>query len=366
VKKLSLEAVERVIVSAYARKMNIPEDEARKILAPLLSRKDKIREFKELLDKIGMAGEVLAGIPDDARGIAASVMFKDLVAGEEGEEISLKDIRKLALQIALIRETLKAVYGGEEKEIPDEVIKSISDLRREIAELHKKFEEKEREEREKVLLEKIAELEERVNNALKALMSSPPKGEGGGEAPVSGIEQIKALAKEINELAVALKELGYKVERPSEVKPPPSPPRPEEVKLKEKEYEISKTKADAVAKLLTDHLGPAFADLIKNPEKIGQLIDSIRKFRETPKVGERVLRELIKTSPPPPSSGPPSLVERLKTSQSPQSKPERKELPLKTKVGKEIDLLEEVGEVKRGRPKREGSSYGEGRGKNSS
>ena len=48
---MSLEGIEEAIISAYAKKYNVSEEQAKQILAPILAKKDKLEDLKEIFDE---------------------------------------------------------------------------------------------------------------------------------------------------------------------------------------------------------------------------------------------------------------------------------------------------------------------------
>ena len=134
----------------------------------------------------------------------------------------------------------------------EELEKKIEELRNEMKELLEEKEKAELKDKIESIVEKISDLESEV----RSLKNS---GGEGGQRP-----SLKDLVEEINSYKQALERLGFKVVKPEAEERRESPEMALERKRVEKDYE-----------LWTKHIGPAIADLIKNPNK---LVDALERL----------------------------------------------------------------------------------------
>lgn len=150
------------------------------------------------------------------------------------------------------------MMGQRQSKREEELRKEIDNLRNELRRL---LEEKEKEElKQKIdsLMNKIKDLETRVTE----LKNSG----GGGEGAGSLTEAIK----ELESMAHLLEQLGWKVEKPGE--------RSAGESLEKAELDLKKMRLELEKELLGNHIGPAIAEIIKNPERIVRFLNGLRAF----------------------------------------------------------------------------------------
>jgi len=281
-----LEPIADLLINIYSRRYNVPADQAKAILAPILSNKDKLKEFEELISRLGMAGEVISKVPEDARGPLITAVAKDLLADED--VMSVDDIKKLAVKLAMYREIIRAAVGDSNSD--SKLLDEIKALRQEIENLKAS---RQSEELKKTILKPLKKLKSRLDELearLEAASAQPQQTQQGRSALKELASEIKELQDSLNTFIDALKKLGYDIVRPGE-----------------REYEIKKTEVDTSAEIRRK-LAEAFSDMIKDPDKLDKFLRSISSlFGSRGGQGATGAVESIPT----PMSGPPSLSERL-------------------------------------------------------
>lgn len=175
---MSLEHVKELLIRTYARKYGVSEEQAREILAPLLSRTDKIESLVKLVEELQLAGGALAEIPDEARPIASKILMKELLDENDDLKSLIRDIKRLAVEVKILDTVFKTVFGGSQdmlygtanNPLLEELRRQNEELKRENEELKRRLleimdmvKEKEREQREKELFDKISQLSSRMS-----------------------------------------------------------------------------------------------------------------------------------------------------------------------------------------------------------
>ena len=291
--------VEELIIRTYAKKYNVPEEQARQILAPLLAKKDKIEELNKLMYELGLLGETMEKLPDDAKPLASTMILKDILREDEDDiRDMLKQVRNIALQIKLVETVFKSMgFGAEQQSNPmveelrrqnEELRKQNELLMKKIEELEKTIEERKRkEEIEKLkeeLTNKIADLEKQLQNMLNNVARNPQLAQS-----QDFLSKIQEISQTIEHTKKLLETVGFKVTAGKEVVVPPK-----------EEYEIRKTKADAVSKFISEHIGPAIAELLKNPSKLVDLLNAIRAMNQNIPQTQQIMKPTqVKVEKPP-------------------------------------------------------------------
>ena len=265
-------------------------EEARSLLAPLLSKKDRLEEFKRMLDDIGSAAKVLEGLPDDVRPVVAGALVRDVLGNADaGDDMKalVREASAAAAKVAIISSVMNAAFAnvGQGREEPKEVAELRELVKRQseqidrlMAELEKLREEKREREAKAIrktivrLYKAVKSLNDRIGDVESRIMEAASRGGGeGGKGVVDALDALKEIGDKINSAAESLKKLGYLVMSPEEmVRSARS--------SADKEYDIKKVSAEAYSKVLKEDIGPALAELIKNPKKIVEFVDALRNL----------------------------------------------------------------------------------------
>jgi len=123
-------------------------------------------------------------------------------------------------------------------------------------------------------------VEEKVKTSLKDLKSdldelkkSISTGEG---ASVTPLQYLKTIADQVDEIQTIFSKLGFKIEKGKGgeetvvVQP----------RISDKEFELKKMEAEMRKNLWEKHIGPALAELLKNPRKWIEFIETIREMAQ--------------------------------------------------------------------------------------
>jgi len=264
------------IVNAYATAKGIPVEQARSIVEPLLSRSEYRNDLEKFLRDLGLLSDVLSRIPPESREVVTKAVLDKMAYEDDDEGFNINSIRKLALELGVINTILKSVFGNNDSEHPE--VKALRErneaLEKEIKELKEMLMKKEIEERERKLMETIENLrkeiervKEDINNVKNIPTDNTPK--------KSALEELSDMVDRLEKELSALEKLGIRIGNKYE---------PE---ITTKRMEIEREKSRAWNELLTKHIGPALADIIKNPEKIVKLIRYARMATSTPNYMEQ-------------------------------------------------------------------------------
>jgi len=251
VRKLSSpDPIVEQLVMLYSKNFNVPPDQARAILQPILSKKDKLEEFKEFMAKVEGAKSILASLPKEIRDPMLFTLMRDIVSRSSSYNDDtlrtlianelIKSIREdpkvemLSKEVAELKAMLnKIIEETSKKTIYDELKKDIDELRKAVEELKKAPAQpqpqqpslideimKRIDERFKSVEDRVAKLSEQ-QQSLKASLAQSLKEfketleiakefglikEGGGQS-----QQSPQLSPD--EMAEILKKYGWKVEK---------------------------------------------------------------------------------------------------------------------------------------------------------
>ena len=162
------ESLMEALIMAYSKKYNIPPEQARQLLQPLLSKQDRLKELEEFLRRVDSIKPVITSLPDEAKTPASLLLIRELVGSSKGsDEDSLT-------KAAIIKEILKSLRDDTDSKKFEAV---INELRKDIMELKEEqskrsaFEElrKELEEMKK----RFDELQERMSKPQQVQQPSP-------------------------------------------------------------------------------------------------------------------------------------------------------------------------------------------------
>lgn len=262
------------LVNAYAMAKGVSVEQARSIIEPLLTRPEYKNDLEKFLRDVGLMGDVLSKVPPESREAITKAIVDKMAEEEEDEGINVKAIKKMAIEIAMVNAILNAALGGTNngKTSPElEMLRERNEqLERELREIKELLRQKEEEEKERRLRETIKELKDEIKNIREEIVSIKNNPNIEPEVKKSAIEKLAELADQLEKEMEILGKLGFKVVSKSE---------PE---IASKRIELEREKNKAINDLLTKHIGPALADLIRNPEKIMRLIRYARMAVESP------------------------------------------------------------------------------------
>jgi len=180
------------------------------------------------------------------------------------KELSKEEERQPGLTAADVERIIEAKIEKLIKAKEEEEIKA------KIAELANKIES---------IINNIKELEKRIEAA---------KAQGNTETAMALSNQVEQLKAQVAAIMDLIKALGYEVIRPSEKVP------------LEKEYKIKEKEADAFSTVIKEHIGPALAEIIRDPARIikafKELISGVTSetIKEAQGIEEKVIEELPK------------------------------------------------------------------------
>jgi chromosome segregation ATPase len=140
------------LVVAYSRKYNIPPEQARQILQPLLSKPDRLRELEEFVKRVDSVKPVIEGLPEEAKTPASLLILRELLGSGRGggeEELtraaiakellrSLRDdsdIRRLEARLDELSKRLETLVAEQAKR------SALEELSRKLEELGKRLDE---------------------------------------------------------------------------------------------------------------------------------------------------------------------------------------------------------------------------------
>ncbi len=133
----------KLVVSAYAKKHGISEEQAKILLEPILRDRNRLEELYQTLKEAAVIGETMSSLPEDVKPVASRLINEHFM-GEEDDLITLlKEMKKLALQLKIIEYVLGSTLGPQRRPEEDEYLRRIIEenekLRRENEELKKKI-----------------------------------------------------------------------------------------------------------------------------------------------------------------------------------------------------------------------------------
>ena len=222
---------EEKIVKEVAKQYNIDESEARDLLSPLLSKKDRLEEFKKFVERLETAIGLVSQLPSDTRQLVGPSIIDMALRGDEEEILDKKDLEKIALKTAYLKEVFNTIRGtsgeGEGRKVA-EVLKDVLEgyrreiegLKSELSALRDRLTSREREEfikdlvsdisstiegKVSPLLQKLEGLEGRVKSLEEKGTGRIPKGVGEGVREI--VEGVKALKESIKELKESVPEM---------------------------------------------------------------------------------------------------------------------------------------------------------------
>jgi len=201
------EDFEKLLILSVSKKYNIPYEEAEKIVMPILAKKDKIEEYKNLMEKTVAFGKIMSEIPEDTRSAIAPIIVRDLIR-DENDDFDTKAVERMATKLAVIKEAIRMATGGtddEEKKKELEIYRSmLEELRNEIKELKEDKWKKELADLFSNINKTIKSLDERISKLEQGEPKGGKKGGGAGgeENPVEYLlKQIELMDKLKSELA---------------------------------------------------------------------------------------------------------------------------------------------------------------------
>ena len=139
----------------------------------------------------------------------------------------------------------------------EELKKELEELR---SEMRKLLEEK-REQEMKAMINSLQSKLEEMERRLEELKNY---GGGGG---VGQTGDLRSMVEQINTLKEVLSQLGYRVEEPKKER--------EEKREVDPIIELQRKKEEKSYELWTKHIGPALGDLIRNPDKIADMVEKL-------------------------------------------------------------------------------------------
>jgi hypothetical protein len=294
-----------VLALVYSKKYNIPPDEAKKIIQPLLSKKDKLKELQEFLSKLDSVKPVIQSLPDEAKAPASLLILKELMGSGKSntnavdvmiaKELikSLRDedpqAKALAEEIKQLREMYnKLIEQMGAKSAMDELRKDIEELKKAIIEIRQKESQAQQSPQQppiisdiiKKLEDRLSSLEEKLTKtqsqpsktiiaeALKELDDTIKLAQQYGLIKTAPAQQpAPAQQTQINpeELAEQLKRYGYRVER---MTPEDIDKLLEEYKKRlrnelERELELEKARIQSISEIIKDVIREVGGPIIK-------------------------------------------------------------------------------------------------------
>jgi len=133
----------KLVVSAYAKKHGISEEQAKILLEPILRDRNRLEELYQTLKEAAVIGETMSALPDDVKPIASKLISNHFSEDDDDLITMIKEMKKLALQLKIIEYVLGSTLGPTKKPEEDEYLRRIIEenerLRRENEELKKKI-----------------------------------------------------------------------------------------------------------------------------------------------------------------------------------------------------------------------------------
>jgi polyhydroxyalkanoate synthesis regulator phasin len=294
-----------VLALVYSKKYNVPPDEAKKIIQPLLSRKDKLKELQEFISRLDSIKPVIQSLPDEAKAPASLLILKELMGSTKtntsatdvviAKELikSLRDedpqVKALAEEIKQLREMYsKLIEQMGAKSAMDELRKDIDELKKALAEIRQREAQAQQPPQQppiasdvvKKLEERLASLEEKLTKtqtqpsktiiaeALKELDDTIKLAQQYGlikAAPSQQPAPAQQAQMSPEELAEQLKKYGYKVER---ITPENIDKFLEEYKKRvrdelERELEVEKARIQSITDIIKDVIREVGGPIIK-------------------------------------------------------------------------------------------------------
>jgi len=292
-----------VLALIYSKKYNVPPDEAKKIIQPLLSRKDRLKELQEFMSRLDSMKPVIQNLPDEAKAPASLLILKELMGSTKSntsatdvviaKELikSLRDedpqVKTLAEEVKQLRELYsKLIEQMGAKSAMDELRKDIDELKKALAEIRQREAQTQQPPQQpiiasdvvKKLEERLASLEEKLTKtqpsktiiaeALKELDDTIKLAQQYGLIKTAPPQQpVPAQQTQISpeELAEQLKKYGYKVER---ITPENIDKFLEEYKKRirdelERELEVEKARIQSITDIIKDVIREVGGPIIK-------------------------------------------------------------------------------------------------------
>jgi len=230
-----------------------------------------IGRYPQLMDKLFKAME-----DGDPTKMMMAMMMMSFIE----EQMTMARIQKMLM----LRRMEKELMGEEEKK----PALTAADVERIIeAKMEKLIKAKEEEE----IKSKIAALADKIEsiiNNIKELEKriEAAKAQGNTEAATALSNQVEQLKAQVGAIMDLIKALGYEVIRPSERVP------------LEKEYKIKEKEADAFSTVIKEHIGPALAELLRDPAKIIKAFKELftgvtsETIKEVHEIEEEIINEL--------------------------------------------------------------------------
>jgi len=290
------------MINIYAKKYNIPVDQAKAILQPILSKKDKLKDLEEFMRRIESMKPMINTLPEDARTpislllarelLSSSsktpsttdlVIVKELLKGLKEED---PEVRKLADEIKALKEMI--IEERTKKSLIDEFRNEISSIRKEIEELRNKMAQPTiPQERRGELDELMRKLEDRfksIEDRLNQLQKPQPEFKSLTAQVLKDLEETLQLAKKYGlvresggdgtrqlspeEMAEILKKYGYDV-RKATISPEEFEKIKERIKEEarreiERELEVEKARIESAANIIRDLIKEVGGPVIKS------------------------------------------------------------------------------------------------------
>jgi hypothetical protein len=290
------------MINIYAKKYNIPVDQAKAILQPILSKKDRLKDLEEFMSRVESMKPVINTLPEDARTpislllarelLSSSsktqnttdlVIVKELLKGLREED---PEVRKLADEVRALKDMI--IEERTKKSLIDEFRNEISSIRKEIEELRNRMaqpaapQEKrgELDELMRKIEDRFKYIEDRLNQlqkpqpefkslitqALKDLKETVQLAKEYGLVRESGGDGTRQLSPE--EMAEILKKYGYDVRKATI-----SPEEFEKIKERiweearrevERELEVEKARIESAASIIRDLIKEVGGPVIKS------------------------------------------------------------------------------------------------------
>ena len=133
----------KLVVSAYAKKHGISEEQAKILLEPILRDRNRLEELYQTLKEAAVIGETMSSLPEDVKPIASKLINEHYAEEEDDLLTIIREMRKLAMQLKIIDYVLGSTLGSTKRPEEDEYLRRIIEenekLRRENEELKKKI-----------------------------------------------------------------------------------------------------------------------------------------------------------------------------------------------------------------------------------
>ena len=224
--------IAELLISAYAKKYGISEEEAKRALTPILSDENKLERFRKLLAELGQTADTLNSLPDEVKPVAASILMGD-VLGRQDDDI--RELRKLMREALIIRMVLSSAFSDSEP--LKDLNNKLKEISNEVSKLKEYIEKKKEIAERKKLMKVLKILDERIRDVENKIK------EGAGTNELK--KEISRIKADINRMVDIFRKVSSGGEGSGRVM------------------------------TVLDELVPVFVEYLKNPSKIKELFDAI-------------------------------------------------------------------------------------------